>query len=605
MAESFFCSPTPTRIDERPGFGDDSAMQDTASLLPLVIGVTGHRNPAVETVAALERAFEERLGMLDALAPNTPFVLLTPLALGCDRIAARVAMRFKRSRAGLGIEIIAVLPFALDDYRQDFAGDAADAAEFEELLAKVDDSIELPRREGAATDGRGFVTHRDDRDLHYRRLGLFVALQSQVMIAMWDGVRNNKVGGTAEVVDFCLGVQAVGEDCGIPFRKTRWLLVAPDKTPVLCIPTRREGAGEPLDAAHGLARSGLSSESRRGLQDLDLMNLRLQRCARKGWKSAMLEATPAAAVVRPWDRLANRFMRLDALGIEAKGEHMNSAWLIPACATIGIIAFQWYSSWASDYARYAWVPLVLYASFLSTACALWWAFVAHRRSEWVFVHARALAEAMRIQIAWIGCGIQDVATDRYLARRGTEVAFLRAQLRAALLDAMLIAAKGGFGASGEDHRVGRLWIAEQAQYFSEHGKATTTRARNNKLQSMVAWLLKLLVLCLSLALLGVSIYATISGSEMVSWSAAWGCFFVGVALALAVAFGYWKDVRLDKEDLEISARMRGVYQMALKRLDERPAEALETIRAMGLEAIDEHVDWFGRHRDRLRLPDAG
>ena len=48
-------------------------MQDSDSLLPLVIGVTGHRNPAAETVATLEREFEERLRRLDALAPNTPF----------------------------------------------------------------------------------------------------------------------------------------------------------------------------------------------------------------------------------------------------------------------------------------------------------------------------------------------------------------------------------------------------------------------------------------------------------------------------------------------------------------------------------------------------
>ena len=63
------------------------------AVLPLVIGVTGHRDLCQQDVAALEDAVRNCLRELRGICPNTPFVLLSPLAEGADRLVARVLWR--------------------------------------------------------------------------------------------------------------------------------------------------------------------------------------------------------------------------------------------------------------------------------------------------------------------------------------------------------------------------------------------------------------------------------------------------------------------------------------------------------------------------------
>jgi hypothetical protein len=131
------------------------------------------------------------------------------------------------------------------------------------------------------------------------------------------------------------------------------------------------------------------------------------------------------------------------------------------------------------------------------------------------------------------------------------------------------------------------------------------RLRNVRLQQIVVVLLSGAVGAFSLFLLVISILeAARSEGSIDAWADA-GCLSVGVSLALAVAFGYWRDVMLDGEDLESAARMRQVFEQACGLLARDPESAREVLRALGKEALDEHADWFSRHREKLRIPEAG
>lgn len=576
-------------------------MNEPFTLIPLVIGVTGHRNPAPDGVAEAERRVELLLRQLDAVTPNSPMILLSALAKGGDRIVARVALRFQRTRRDLRVGVMAVLPFGIDDYRRDF-DEADDAAEFESLLACVDDWCELPRMDDARLDSNGHVQHGPSRNDHYRRLGLFIAMQSQVMVAMWDGVRNGLVGGTAEVVDVSLGQRPLGVDCGVPFRRVTLKLALPDSTPVFCIPTRRDGGPEPAAPATELAAAGLSPAALARFADFDFVNRRLM-CARTGsWKPAMLKVQVSSAASQPWHRLRERFLLLDALAQESKREHERSAVLIPLSAAIGIGGFQWFSSYADSFPQHAWISLVVYTLGLLVAVGFWWYFMHRRRSEWLFVHTRALAEAMRIQLAWTGSGIEESVADLYLVRRHSEVDFLRAQFRAATLECALVHARGG---TAVGTAIGEKWISEQSEYFEQSSTAMRRRTAWVGRQRMIDNVLRFLVIVFSLGLLAVSVLEVTWLPGALGKSANLGCFLVGLALALTVAFGYWRDVMLDKEDLEVGSRMRGVFARAMQLLGTEPDSRVETIRAVGREAVDEHADWFARHREKLKLPEAG
>lgn len=574
---------------------------DADGLIPLVIGVTGHRNPDPSLVASLEVEVERVLRQLDQRAPNTPFVLLSPLARGCDRIAARVALRFRRRVPGMVVRVVAPLPLSLEDYRRDFANEAADAAEFEEMLTLVDEHFELPLPSGIDRHADHGGAADDSRKYCYRRLGLYIAVQSQVMIALWDGVRSGQVGGTSEVVDFCRGnrpPEAHGSLGGIPFRHSTHRLAPPDRTAVALIPTRRESSPPPMACA---AADEWITEVRPLLKSLEDLNRCLVRVRPPAWTPLMLTAPAPAAVACPWSRLCIRFGSLDQLGSMKKKSIQRGAIAIPATFVLAIVAFQWFAGFGSKDAAHAWIPLAVYVALLGAAAAMWWTLKVRHRIEWTFVHARALSEAMRVELAWAGSGVGQVAPDLYMARRAEDVCELRMLLRAATLESGIVRARGGAG--GCEVR-GRKWIEEQVDYFS--GSTIRARERRTRRVRAVGICLKGLVGVLSVLLLVIATVAATgwAGVDVDYWAVVL-CFLVAVALACSVGLSYWQHVTLDWEDVQSAKRMVGVHQRAASLITEDPSQAIEVIAAAGREALDEHADWFVRHRDKLKLPELG
>ena len=113
------------------------------------------------------------------------------------------------------------------------------------------------------------------------------------------------------------------------------------------------------------------------------------------------------------------------------------------------------------------------------------------------------------------------------------------------------------------------------------------------------------VLITSVALLLISFVDALGDGQLISAWANLGCFLVGLSLSAIVGFDYISKATLDEEDLEVSKRMHEVFALAHSRLKKEPELTHEIFRAMGKEALDEHADWFARHREKLQLPEAG
>ena len=123
------------------------------STIPIVIGVTGHRALRPEDRGALYDAVTAELRKLQALCPNSPFVMLNSLAEGADQLCARVALE-------LGIPLVAVLPMAREAYETDFTGEALES--FRSLCDRAEQCFvdARPGDPSARGGGRG-----DCRDL--------------------------------------------------------------------------------------------------------------------------------------------------------------------------------------------------------------------------------------------------------------------------------------------------------------------------------------------------------------------------------------------------------------------------------------------------------
>lgn len=142
--------------------GDDPAM------LPFVIGVTGQRDLPDSARDPLRAVLRRELRHLQDMMPNTPLLVRSMLAEGVARLVVEVATE-------QGIAFEAVLPMALEEYRQDF-GSAASRQGFERLIGQV-------RRTYIVRD---VPHHETDRSARYRYCGKHIAGPCHLLLALWD-----------------------------------------------------------------------------------------------------------------------------------------------------------------------------------------------------------------------------------------------------------------------------------------------------------------------------------------------------------------------------------------------------------------------------------
>ena len=120
-------------------------MESLPDRLPLVIGVTGHRDLRDQDVAKIEQQVAAVIAGLrrDYLGDDgeTPIIVLSALAEGADRLVARVAIAH-------GARLIAPLPMPLDEYRRDFEPGlkAGNMADFDALFAQAIAAPVMPLR---------------------------------------------------------------------------------------------------------------------------------------------------------------------------------------------------------------------------------------------------------------------------------------------------------------------------------------------------------------------------------------------------------------------------------------------------------------------------
>jgi hypothetical protein len=116
----------------------------------------------------------------------------------------------------------AVLPFPRNRYLQDFAPTHASGGvdlrpEFEAALTQAETIVELP--------------DESDAPAAYQRAGTFMLLQSDLLVAVWDGERKAGPGGTQEIVSHAL-------ESGVP---VVWIRSDRDEPPALIVGSDRLG----------------------------------------------------------------------------------------------------------------------------------------------------------------------------------------------------------------------------------------------------------------------------------------------------------------------------------------------------------------------------
>jgi hypothetical protein len=560
--------------------------------IPLPIAVTGHRDLHPDQLPAVRRALAGVFSALARAHPHSDLLLLTGLAEGADRLAAEVASEG-------GIDVVGVLPMPEALYRATF-GDGA--TRFDAARQRCRRILELPVPEGDDVSTPGPA-----RDACYARLGRWLTRSSFLVVALWDGEPGRGEGGTADVVAAELsgrhGQEADGlQDDRVGGTVCHILTRRADAEPPSGAPVRWlseedevvvELAGDPLPTGGVFPLLRRLDELNREQQEADVAaSGAVVRSA--GWFVPQADQ----GALSPGQRaLLRHYAVADATAQRYQRMRQRTLVVLSAVALAAVSALELYKEGLGTQ-RWALGVLLIYplGMLLGWARLRWAKARGHDTRQ---LDYRALAEGLRIQLAWALVGVGEDVTDGYLHTLRGELQWVRGAIRACVLSARLtaddlVATVPAF------ELVQRCWVADQRAYFrrSVGGKEAQTR-RHHRLIRGLFWT----SFGASLALGPARILAgqtLLPGGLRVD-----GAFELSAAVALAAAAAL--SAFTDRLHLPELARQHDRMFLVFHRAERRlaalvAADDMERARGviveLGRTALHENAAWVLLHRSR-------
>jgi hypothetical protein len=524
--------------------------------------------------------------------PDLPLKALTSLAEGADRLFAEVALE-------RGVPMVAVLPMAREEYERDFETPESREA-FHALLAQAE-VIELGP---PPTDEQLPPPEGPERALRYAEAGMFIAAHCQVLVALWDGLRSDKRGGTADVVTF----RITGRMPGIHAHDIRPEDLIGDFENdliyhITCSRDRENGGPATgltpgqvnwLTDDPGAPRTpDIPAHHRRIFEQMQDFNRDwlANRAAIEADRGSLLEGRLFPPAVRRVDEafgiadwLANLYQRRVTKSLRG----------LYSLAVLMGLAFVLYSD-LYPARPMLWVFLVLFGAGV---------YMHHQadRGGWhrKYLDYRALAEGLRVQVYWSMAGLSSpgggrFAHDNFLQKQDIELAWIRHVMRTAALtsDATTEAVGGALHVDGMAFAI-REWIGTpksgQIAYFAARA---VERARRNALTERMGRI------ALWTGIAVAAVLAVAAAHLPDAWHDTL-LFTVGALTLIAAVREAYAFRKADKELVKQYRFMHRIFLNARRRLDvaENDAERQSILRALGDAALDEHAEWILMHRER-------
>jgi len=560
-----------------------TASDGTARRIPIVIGVSGPQGLADADRAPFEDAVRTILAQLRQLHPDSPFLVLSPLAEGAERLMARVGLAY-------GAALIVPLPMPRPDYERSFSS-AQSRREFEDLLRQAECWFEVARAGGGNVTGV-------EQDV---QLDTFLAVQCDVLIALWKGLTSDRLTGTVRVVRFML------EGCPHA-RAARGLLDTLDRSLVYHVV-----GGAPCEARRLYPRDDgtgheMVAASHRLLEGKDRFNADVRRLGPKLRKdvgvslAALLAQRGEDRMRHVWERLAGYYASADVMALHFQRKGRRALIGLFGLVLVGFGCYQAYSNLLGEVAWRFWFALG-YPVLLIVAI-VGYRMVRQRQYHDKHLDYRALAEGLRVQFFWGMSGLRDAVPEHYLRRFTEDLGWIRNAIRTADLTT-------GAGASVRDdpsHLPARLrwvadhWVNDQQRYFTgAAAKNASGLARAGRIT--VAFYLGSIatMLCVPLLDFRGGFPAVVRGSMLLG---------TALALALSGAIQGYADKMALLEQAQHCRHMAALFTRASRRLDallsrHDVAGAQELIRELGKEVLAENAEWLLMHRSRpMEVPKA-
>ncbi|MFH0733418.1 MAG: hypothetical protein V1773_02475 [bacterium] len=572
--------------------------------LPIVLGVTGHRDLREKDIPILQKKVSLIFSELEILYPHSSFILLSALAEGADRLVAKEALK-------RGIVVNAPLPLPIDEYIKDFTSEQSQN-EFLDILSKCAQSFVVNNLDKEEKN--------ELRDYAYQRSNIYIALHSQILIALWDGVENNKVGGSAEMIRF--------KSEGIPqkYLKQKKLLSFEEKGLVYIITTPRlqntRLMKEPFLVTQKKSfNNKLYLETYRNLDSInkDIEKFYPQIIDQKLNNIVQNEPDLSDKLNYHNKNLFNFYIISDFLATIYKKKYLFSLQLLFLFIPLGIILFEFYNeliSFIVDYMDVSvevagliskQIEILSIAGYLMVICCIAFLIFKSKRKEYhrKYLDYRALAEGLRVQCYWDIACINEEVSDHYLLKQSSELDWIKYAIRT-------VSSTTSITKEGQEYDKKRFdfiksfWIDNQKAFFNAKYKADSKN--NYRFRFYTNWLLGIsIVNILFMMVLALSNMPFFNLENPINSETHWRLipiFFMTLLLALVASIEGYSEKRLFREQSNQYRKMLEIFENAAmhfsKYLQERTSENKleELILEIGKEALNENADWVVMHRSR-------
>ena len=557
--------------------------------IPLVVGVTGHRDLRAKDLPDLRGIVKKILQDLQQDYPSTPLLLLSALAEGADRLVAEVALELK-------ISVIAPLPMARGEYEKDFVKTPGSTDEFARLLERTEAAPVMPLAHGVQEEDLGQPEARAEQ---YAMSGKFVVHHCHLLLALWDDGRNEKTGGTSQMVRYRLS--------GFPkVDLPEWATLYPADAGAVChIVTPRESNPALPDALQvryyytnaifSHRREDQESETQAGgifvsiLRRTDAFNFdqtRSRKFEPKFRRSAEMlrPSAPPGEPAPPVDTAQARFGAADILATYFRNHrHLALEFLSILIVPASLFLDQYDNPGLRPVRRYC------LAAFVITMVLSWLIYERSRRNRFDAKHLdyRALAEGLKILYFWRMTGLPDDVGSQYLRKQRSELDWIRFAIRASDLP-------NCFGPPPENvfSWIETAWIEDQRDYFDRSAKQADRTVRQKQIFVIVMAVISIL---LTLAMLA---QWPIPKSQLYDTSGVLIVFLgmIGAILAYTEKLGLSYQSKQYRQMCRLFTCAGREYHASFTA--NQPHHLRAILRRLGQEALRENGDWLLLHRER-------
>lgn len=513
----------------------------TESPIPIVIGVTGHRNLCPDDLDTIRSLVTRQLNGLRDAYPNSSFWMLNSLAAGADMLCAEIALE-------LGIRLVCPLPMDAGEYAGDFRG--AERERFRHLLSQSQ-SFVCPHLE----------PEKAGRDFLYRQAGLYVASHCHILLALWDGDEEKKNGcGTAAAV---FSARESQPHSAFPCANT---------VSILHVRVNRAGSSE----RRAVTAQWLDDGPDEGI---------LARTDRFNADAKVEDGSPCYPLLPPRSALAPPLRRLeilyqgaDALSLSFQKRHTGSLLAAAVCCVWLVLAYLLYDE--LDCRGF----LILYG-IVMVVYGLGCRGIRRRQFLERYLQYRLLAETARVQCCTSGLGFRSIVTSCFTWTQKRDAAWVHCAVNAVLIGPPPTAVL-----SEETAR--EIWIRDQLQYHIRAQKKTGQQHRLNQRICQLTLLGMIAAFTLTFGLEywlpGFMTGSAFLGLSPQSWlKILWG----SISAVTLFAADYFGKLCLDRKQID-HQKMAALFREADQAFDRFPDRRGDLFQKLAAEELIENGNWY-------------